>query len=66
MSDILGYFQYAWDLIVGILKSLVTAVEMVGGSIAFLTSFVGYLPAVVSAGVVIFLAVYVVRFLLLK
>lgn len=66
MNEIIGYLQSLWDMLVGTVKSLITAVNMVGGSIAFLNLFIGYLPSVVSAGVIIFLAVYVIRFLLLK
>ena len=66
MSEIAGILRSFWDIFVGTLKSLVTAVEMVAGSIGFLGVFIGYLPAIVSAGVIIFLAVYVIRFLLLK
>lgn len=66
MSQILGYLQSAWDFLSGIVKALYTAVEFLGGSILFLNNFIGYLPAIVSAGVIIFLAVYLVRFLLLK
>ena len=66
MSEIAGILRSFWDIFVGTLKSLVTAVEMVAGSIGFLGDFIGYLPAIVSAGVIIFLAVYVIRFLLLK
>lgn len=66
MSQILGYLQSFYDLLSGTVKALGTAVSMLVGSVGFLNLFIGYLPAMVSAGVVIFLAVYLLRFLLAR
>lgn len=66
MGSIIGFLQSIWDFIVNSIQSLMLAIRMVVGSVQFITSFVAYLPAVISSAVIIFLSVYVIRFLLMK
>lgn len=66
MGVVTGILQSIWDIITGIYETLATAANMVELSVDFLAFFVTYLPTVIASGVLIYLAVYVIRFLLLK
>ena len=66
MGTIIGILQSLWSVVVGLFESILTAANMVVVSIDFISFFVTFLPTVISSGVVIYLAVYIVRFLLLK
>lgn len=66
MGTIIGILQSLWSVVVGLFESILTAANMVVVSIDFVSFFVTFLPTVIASGVVIYLAVYIVRFLLLK
>lgn len=66
MGSIIGFLQSIWDMFVNAIQSLYLAIRMVVGSVEFVTTFVTYLPAVIGSAVIIFIAVFVIRFLLLK
>lgn len=66
MGSILGLLQSLWYIIVNVLQSFLLAIRTVIGSIDFVFTFVAYVPAVISSAVLIFLAVFALRFLLLK
>ena len=61
-----GYLVTAWNAIVNLIESLLMAVSMVGSSLGFVAGLVLYVPPILASGIIIFIAVYVVRFLLLK
>ena len=66
MGTIIGILESLWSVVVGLFESILTAANMVVVSIDFVSFFVTFLPTVIASGVVIYLAVYIVRFLLLK
>ena len=66
MQTIVEILQSIWNGLLDFFDTLATALSMVNLSTSFIGLFVTYLPTVLSSGVIIFLAVYVVRFLLLK
>ena len=66
MGSILGFLQSIWDMIVNSIQSLYLAIRMVVGSVEFVITFVTYLPAVIGSAIIIFLSVFVIRFLLMK
>lgn len=66
MSSIINFIRIIWNAFTGFYESLITVFRMVNLSMGFIEFFTAFLPTVISAGVIIFLAVYVIRFLLLK
>lgn len=66
MGTIIGILQGIWDFISSFISSLIQALEMVGLSFDFIATFTTYLPTVIASGVIMFLSVYLIRFLLLK
>lgn len=65
-STISGYFVTAWNMIVNLVESLLMAVNMVVYSTGFVVAMTYYVPPIIATGLIIFIAVFVVRFLLLK
>lgn len=65
-NTIAGYFETLWNMIVNLIQSLLMAVGMVGSSMYFVTSLVAFIPPLIATGIIIFIAVFVVRFLLMK
>lgn len=66
MGQIIGYFVSLWNFLISTIKAFSMALDMAVGSVTFLQNFMSYLPTAIASGVIIFLTVYVVRFLLLK
>lgn len=66
MNEIVEILKSTWQGLLDFYDTLSTALSMVNISTEFIALFITYLPTVLSSAVVIFLAVYVVRFLLLK
>ena len=66
MNTIIQLLQNIWNFISSVASSFFQAIEMLVESVDFLTNFVEYLPTVISSGVMLFLSVYLIRFLLLK
>lgn len=66
MQRIIEFFSLIWDVITNAFSSLGHALTMVLGAVGFTNSFTAFLPGILGAAVTIFIAIYVVRFLLLK
>ena len=66
MNTIVEILQSTWNGLQDFFDTMGTALSMVNISTEFIGLFITYLPTVLSSSVVIFLAVYIVRFLLLK
>lgn len=66
MANILGFLNSLWDMIVNALQSVLMAVNMLIHSVGFVGTFIAYIPAVISSAIIIYLAVFVIRFLLFK
>ncbi|MBQ7769340.1 MAG: hypothetical protein IJ403_10750 [Oscillospiraceae bacterium] len=66
MNRIVEILESTWDGIQDFYDTMATALSMVNISTEFIGLFIAYLPTVLASSVVIFLAVYLIRFLLLK
>ena len=66
MNTIVEILKSTWNGLLDFYDTMATALSMVNISTEFIGLFVTYLPTVLSSAVIIFLAVFVVRFLLLK
>lgn len=66
MQTIIEILQSTWNGLLDFFDTMATALSMVNISTEFIGLFITYLPTVLSSSVVIFLAVYLIRFLLLK
>lgn len=61
-----GYLVTLWNMVLNLIESLLMAVGMVASSVGFVTQLVAYVPPILASGIIIFIAVFVVRFLLMK
>lgn len=66
MDTVVSVLQTIGNELSSFFETITTAVSMVGLSVRFIEFFITFLPTVIASGVFIYLAVYVVRFLLLK
>lgn len=66
LNSIIGFLQSSWDLLVNTIETLLMACFFVSNSISVTLSLVGFLPAIIGTALLITIAVFVVRFLLLK
>lgn len=63
-SEVLGMIEYLWDFFLNMVKSLLLAINfLITGwdTVLFLT---GYLPAIIGSALVIFLVIFLIKFLL--
>ena len=55
-----------FDILTNIVKALGYVVNMFDSALLFLFAALEYMPAIIGSAVIVFVAVYAVRFLLLK
>lgn len=60
------WFETFWNFISNIVSMLVSAVTMVVSGLSGMQIIVMYMPAVIGAGVLVSIAILIVRFLCLK
>lgn len=61
-NTIIGYIEMAWEYFTNLIATIVFACQMITASLTFPRMLVGVVPAVVGAAILIFIAVYVVKF----
>ena len=66
LNTIIGFLETAWDLILNTIQTLFMSVVFVTQSVSITVSLVPFLPSIIGTALVITIAVYVIRFLLLK
>ena len=66
LNYIFGYLESAWDFLLNIITTMIMAVSFVVTSVQNTLLLVGYVPPIIGTALVITIAVFVVRFLLLK
>lgn len=66
LNTIIGYLETAWDLLLNMIQTLLMSVVFVTQSVNITVSLVTFLPSIIGTALVITIAVYVIRFLLLK
>lgn len=65
-ESILGFFETVGQFIENLIGSLIMAVIFMTKSVTFALALIQYVPAIIGSAIVIFLAIYIIRFLLLK
>ena len=66
LNTIIGFLETAWNLILNTIQTLFMSVVFVTQSVSITVSLVPFLPSIIGTALVITIAVYVIRFLLLK
>lgn len=66
LQNIAGAFEYIITVVSNLISTLTQAILLASSSVSFVTASVAYLPNFLGSAVVVFLAVYVIRFMLLK
>lgn len=61
-NTIIGYIQIAWEYFTNLISTFVFAAQMITAALNFPRLLVGVVPPVLGASVLIFIAVYVVKF----
>lgn len=63
-SKILGFVEVVFDYFVNLIESLLIAVYFTGTAVSFTTYLVPFMPAIIGSAIVVFLAIYLIRFLI--
>lgn len=66
LNTIIGYLETAWNLLLNLIQTLFMSVVFVTQSVSVTVSLVPFLPSIIGTALVITIAIFVVRFLLLK
>lgn len=66
MGTVTSVLQSIGDALSSLFETITTAVGMLGLSFRFIEFFIRFLPTVIASGVLIYLAVYLVRFFISK
>ena len=61
-DTIIGYIELAWSYFLNLIHTIVFACQMITASLAFPRQLVGVVPFALGAAIMIFIAVYVVKF----
>lgn len=65
-DKILGFFEAIGQFIENFFNSLIMAVTFMMSSVGFSIQLVSFVPAIIGSAIVIFIAIYVIRFILMK
>lgn len=63
-GQIIGYIETLWSLVVGFVQSLLMTLKFLLTGTDAVLYLVGFLPSVIGASIVVFLAVTIVKFIL--
>lgn len=63
-EKILGFVDAVWNYFVNLIDSLILAVVFLGSSSNFATAIIGFMPPIIGTAIVVFLAIYVIKFLI--
>ena len=63
-SKILGFVEVLFDYFVNLIESLIMAVYFAGTAVSFTTYLVPFMPAIIGSAIVVFVAIYLVKFLI--
>ena len=63
-SKILGFVEVVFDYFVNLIESLLMAVYFTGTAVSVTTYLVPFMPAIIGSAIVVFLAIYLIRFLI--
>lgn len=65
-NDMLGFLGAVGQFIGNLIHSLIMAVNFMMNSVTFSLGLISFVPSIVGSAIVIFLAIYIIRFLLMK
>lgn len=63
-SKILGYVEVAFDYLLNLIESLLMAVGFLAASTSFPFTLVSFMPPIIGTAIVVFLAIFVIKFLI--
>lgn len=63
-SKILGYVEVAFDYFLNLIESLVMALWFVGTSSSFPLTLVSFMPPIIGTAIVVFIAIFLIKFLI--
>lgn len=63
-SDVWGYLEQIFRFLINTIKAFLYALQIIIDAVAFTGSITVYIPAIIASAVIIFLAVYIVKFIL--
>lgn len=66
VEQLLEFCNVIWNVICNAFSTISYAFTMVIGALGFTNSFTTWLPGILGSAVLVFIAIYVIRFLLLK
>ncbi len=62
-SQVLGYLEVAWSYFINLIESLLMAIGFLISATSFSTAIVSYMPPIIGSAIVVFLAIFLVKFL---
>lgn len=62
-SKILGYLEVAWSYFINLIESLLMAIGFLTSAAGFSLQIVPYMPPIIGTAIVVFLAVFLIKFL---
>lgn len=65
-DKVLGFFEAIGQFIENFFNSLIMAITFMLSSVGFSLQLVAFVPAIIGSAIVIFIAIYVIRFILMK
>lgn len=65
-NDILGFLGAIGQFIGNLISALIMAVNFMLDSVLFSLALIPFVPAIIGSAIVIFLAIYIIRFILMK
>lgn len=63
-NQISGFAVSLFQFFVNLVESLIQAVVFMGSGVAFATAIVPFMPSIIGTAIVIFLAIFVIKFLI--
>lgn len=63
-DKIIGYIETLWNLVIGLVESLLIAIKFLLTGTDAVLYLVGFLPAIIGSCVVIFLFIYILKLIL--
>lgn len=65
-DKVLGFFEAIGQFLENFFNSLIMAITFMLSSVGFSLQLVAFVPAIIGSAIVIFIAIYVIRFILMK
>lgn len=63
-DKLIGYVSVAFEFFLNLIESLLMAIGFMGTSVSFVGSIIMYMPSIIGTAVAIFLAIFVIKFLI--